>query len=153
MRCTCAASAGDLGLVFSGIYLLTSAGKDFPVLVEIARLLPDEDYAQERALRNTEFAQLAMRITDRRVDASVRQKTRGPQGFDRERSLMVNGQLQRLRTLRHPELHASLASRGIVVRRSMSLPALRGAAEEYLDVCKDKLRDNMKRLKAMALHC
>ena len=81
MRVTCAASAGDLGLAFSGIYLLTSSGKDFPLLVEIARLLPDENNAQARALRNTESAQLAMRITDRRVDASVRQKTRGPQWF------------------------------------------------------------------------
>ena len=49
---------------------------------------------------------------------------------------MVNGRLQCLRTLRRPELHASLASRGVVVRSSMSFPALRGAAEEYLDVAK-----------------
>jgi len=148
-----ALDAGDLGLEFSGEYLLTSTGREFPLLVEVATLLPTEDNARGRTLRNVEVAQLVMRITDRRVDACVRKKVKGLARFLEERSLIVDGHLQRLRTLRHAVLYGFLASRGIIVSRGMNFGRLIGIADDYLKACKDKLNENIKRLRLLTLQC
>jgi hypothetical protein len=145
--------AGDLGLEFSGDYLLTSTGKDFPLLVEIAQLLPAEDGARGRALRNQEAAQLVMRITDRRIDACVQKKVKGLTRLLEERSMIVNGHLQRLHTLHHAALCGLLASRGIVVSRSTKFLKLQEIADDYLKACKDRLVENKRRLKLIVMQC
>ena len=148
-----ALDAGDLGLDFSGECLLASTGREIPSLVEIARLLPAEDNPRGQTLQNVEVAQLVMRITDWRFDACMRKKVKGLARLLEKQSLIVDGHLQRLRTLRNASLYGFLASRGSIVSRGMNFGRLIGIADNYLKACNDKLNENIKRLKLLILQC
>lgn len=90
-----------------------------------------------------------MRITDRRVDACIHRKVTGLEKFLQERSLIVDGQLQRLRRLHQKDLWGLLASRGKLLGKSTRFDTLIQTMDDYLKMCKANLAANKAQLKAI----
>ena len=144
--------AGDLDLEFSGEYLLASGLTDFPLLQELADMLPPDANERSNALRNKALIQYIVRVTDACIERALKKKHPLQADLKRERSVLLGGRLACLLTMQGHVLHQWLMSRGIVVPRTRKVVDLRGLALGYLAECKKKLLDSRKQLQAILGH-
>lgn len=125
---------------------MASGLTDFPLLQDIAELLPYGANERSVALHNINEAltEYIVRVTDACIEKALKKKHPLQSALKHERSVMVRGRLTPLQTMKRPELHQWLVSRGIVPTGTKTCVALQELAIRYVVGCKKKLAENTK---------
>ena len=141
--------AGDLDLQFSGEYVLASGLTDFPLLQEIADMLPADPNERSSVLHNKAVVPYIVLITDARIEKALKEKHPLQADLKRNRSVLVGGNMTCLLTMRRSQLHKWLMSRAVVVPGTRKGADMERDALTYLIKCKKDLPANIKQLQAL----
>lgn len=142
----CLSVTGELNIAFSGEFLQVSRVKDFPLTKDIADLLPIEENARAAVLRNSCIAEYVMRLVDAHIEDAMRAQYGGGMRLLTERSVMADGRMTNLHSMRHNVLVRWLSQRLIVMPSSIRRDNMMIKVDVYLNECRRGKRRNKGQL-------